>query len=75
MFQLLGNNFVVLIQTKHEIQMKVRDTAYKLSKDFLFHDLIFLLYSAKERISKRYERERIKIEKLLTLGYITSGDP
>ena len=24
---------------------------------------------------KRYERERIKIEKLLTLGYTTSGDP
>ena len=29
----------------------------------------------KERIKKRYERERIKIEKLLTLGYTTSGDP
>ena len=29
----------------------------------------------KERITKRYERERIKIEKLLTLGYTTSGDP
>ena len=29
----------------------------------------------KERIRKRYERERIKIEKLLTLGYTTSGDP
>jgi hypothetical protein len=26
----------------------------------------------KERIRKRYERERIKIEKLLTLGYTTS---
>ena len=24
---------------------------------------------------KRYEIERIKIEKLLTLGYTTSGDP
>ena len=29
----------------------------------------------KERIRKRYERERIKIEKLFTLGYTTSGDP
>ena len=29
----------------------------------------------KESIRKRYERERIKIEKLLTLGYTTSGDP
>merc|ERR1712194_538012 len=29
----------------------------------------------KERIRKRYERKRIKIEKLLTLGYTTSGDP
>ncbi len=29
----------------------------------------------KERITKRYERERSKIEKLLTLGYTTSGDP
>ena len=27
----------------------------------------------KERITKRYERERIKIEKLFTLGYTTSG--
>ena len=26
----------------------------------------------KERIRKRYERERIKIEKLFTLGYTTS---
>ena len=26
----------------------------------------------KERITERYERERIKIEKLLTLGYTTS---
>ena len=24
---------------------------------------------------KRYERERIKIEELLTLGYTTSGEP
>ena len=30
---------------------------------------------SRERITKRYERERIKIEKLLTLGYTTSGDP
>ena len=29
----------------------------------------------KERITKRYETERIKIEKLFTLGYTTSGDP
>ena len=29
----------------------------------------------KERIKKRYETKRIKIEKLLTLGYTTSGDP
>jgi len=29
----------------------------------------------KERITKRYERERSKKEKLLTLGYTTSGDP
>ena len=29
----------------------------------------------KEKIMKRYERERIKIEKLLTLGYTTSGEP
>ena len=29
----------------------------------------------KERITKRYERKRIKIEKLFTLGYTTSGDP
>jgi hypothetical protein len=29
----------------------------------------------KESIMKRYERERIKIEKLFTLGYTTSGDP
>ena len=29
----------------------------------------------KERIRKRYERKRINIEKLLTLGYTTSGDP
>ena len=29
----------------------------------------------KERIMKRYERERIKIEKLFTLGYTTSEDP
>jgi hypothetical protein len=29
----------------------------------------------KERIRKRYEMKRIKIEKLLTLGYTTSGDP
>jgi hypothetical protein len=28
-----------------------------------------------ERIKKRYETKRIKIEKLLTLGYTTSGDP
>jgi len=31
--------------------------------------------SYNERIRKRYERKRIKIEKLLTLGYTTSGDP
>ena len=29
----------------------------------------------KERIRKIYESNRIKIEKLLTLGYTTSGDP
>ena len=29
----------------------------------------------KDNIIKRYERERIKIEKLFTLGYTTSGDP
>ena len=29
----------------------------------------------KERIRKIYEMKRIKIEKLLTLGYTTSGDP
>jgi hypothetical protein len=29
----------------------------------------------KERIRKRYERERIKNEKLFTLGYTTSPDP
>jgi len=29
----------------------------------------------KERRHKRYESKRIKIEKLLTLGYTTSGDP
>ena len=29
----------------------------------------------KEMIRKRYERNRIKIEKILTLGYTTSGDP
>jgi len=29
----------------------------------------------KERITRRYERKRIKIEKLFTLGYTTSGDP
>jgi hypothetical protein len=29
----------------------------------------------KESIRKRYERNRINIEKLLTLGYTTSGDP
>jgi hypothetical protein len=29
----------------------------------------------KERIRKRYEMKRIMIEKLLTLGYTTSGDP
>merc|ERR1712039_277291 len=28
-----------------------------------------------ERTKKRYERKRTKIEKLLTLGYTTSGDP
>ena len=29
----------------------------------------------KEIIMKRYETKRIEIEKLLTLGYTTSGDP
>jgi len=29
----------------------------------------------KDRISIIYDRKRIKIEKLLTLGYTTSGDP
>jgi hypothetical protein len=29
----------------------------------------------KEKIMKRYERNRIMIEKLFTLGYTTSGDP
>jgi len=29
----------------------------------------------KESITRRYERKRIKIEKLFTLGYTTSGDP
>ena len=29
----------------------------------------------KERTDKRYESESIKIEKLFTLGYTTSGDP
>jgi hypothetical protein len=29
----------------------------------------------KEKIARRYERKRIKIEKLLTLGYTTSGEP
>ena len=28
-----------------------------------------------ERIRKRYENKRIKIEKLLALGYTISGDP
>ena len=28
-----------------------------------------------EKMRKRYERYRIIIEKLLTLGYTTSGDP
>jgi len=32
------------------------------------------MFEIKESIRKRYERERIKIEKLLTLGYTTSGD-
>jgi CTP synthase (UTP-ammonia lyase) len=34
---------------------------------------IYMRSEIKERIRKRYERERIKIEKLLTLGYTTSG--
>jgi len=29
----------------------------------------------KERITKRYERIKIMIEKLFTLGYTTSGEP
>jgi hypothetical protein len=29
----------------------------------------------KERIRRKYERQRTKIEKLLTLGYTTSGEP
>ena len=29
----------------------------------------------RESINKRYERWRIKIEKLLTLGYTISGEP
>jgi hypothetical protein len=29
----------------------------------------------KERITKITERKRIKMEKLFTLGYTTSGDP
>jgi hypothetical protein len=29
----------------------------------------------KERIRRRYEGKRIKIEKLFILGYTTSGDP
>ena len=29
----------------------------------------------KERIIKRYERERIRVEKIFTLGYTTSQDP
>jgi hypothetical protein len=29
----------------------------------------------KERSARKYERKRIKIEKLFTLGYTTSGDP
>jgi hypothetical protein len=46
-------------------------------KQSLFVPVELLCASAeiKERIRKRYERERIKIEKLLTLGYTTSGDP
>ena len=40
-----------------------------ISKDY------FLISKVKERIRKRYERKRINIEKLLTLGYTTSGDP
>jgi hypothetical protein len=29
----------------------------------------------KEKTTRRYERKRIKIEKLFTLGYTASGDP
>jgi hypothetical protein len=29
----------------------------------------------REKIIRKYERKRIKIEKLFTLGYTTSGDP
>jgi len=29
----------------------------------------------REMITKRYEREKIKIERLFSLGYTTSGDP
>ena len=29
----------------------------------------------KERITNTYERERIKLDKIFTLGYTTSGDP
>jgi hypothetical protein len=29
----------------------------------------------KERIRRKYERKRTKIERLFTLGYTTSGDP
>jgi len=28
-----------------------------------------------ERIARKYERKRSKIERLFTLGYTTSGDP
>jgi len=46
----------------------------KMTK-IMISNVITLILVIQKFLILRYERERIKIEKLLTLGYTTSGDP
>ena len=56
------------IKTNNQ-ELLIRKQNRKVVLRYGFQKVVFEI---KERIRKRYERERIKIEKLLTLGYTTS---
>ena len=61
--------FLILIFSNKTFNYKMTNLTFSGDSNFKSTEKI------KDNIIKRYERERIKIEKLFTLGYTTSGDP